>query len=156
LSQLFTIFVTKEIKNNVDIYNKTKISSQIVFKGGTSLSKAYNLIERFSEDIDFAIDRDFLGFGGDLSKGRIRKLRRKSHEVSVNELPQILQKELSDYGIVEELYEISVPNTKISDQDPETIHINYTSVFDEESYLPSRVLIEPGARSWCTIFNGTL
>src|SRR5213594_3691423 len=35
------------------------------FKGGTSLSKAWKLIERFSEDIDVVIERDFLGFGGD-------------------------------------------------------------------------------------------
>jgi predicted nucleotidyltransferase component of viral defense system len=28
---------------------------EIVFKGGTSLSKGYNLIERFSEDVDLAI-----------------------------------------------------------------------------------------------------
>ena len=32
-------------------------SKNIVFKGGTSLSKGWNLIERFSEDIDLAIDR---------------------------------------------------------------------------------------------------
>ena len=32
------------------------------FKGGTSLSKCWHLIERFSEDVDIAISRDFLGF----------------------------------------------------------------------------------------------
>lgn len=37
------------------------------FKGGTSLSKCWNLIERFSEDIDIVIDRGVLGFGGDNS-----------------------------------------------------------------------------------------
>ena len=36
-------------------------SPDIVFKGGTSLNKGWNLIERFSEDIDLAIDRRFLG-----------------------------------------------------------------------------------------------
>jgi predicted nucleotidyltransferase component of viral defense system len=36
----------------------------LTFKGGTSLSKGWKLIERFSEDIDVVIDRDFLGFGG--------------------------------------------------------------------------------------------
>ena len=46
------------------------------FKGGTSLSKCYNLINRFSEDIDIAIYREFLGFGGNLSKTQINdKLR---------------------------------------------------------------------------------
>ena len=32
----------------------------LVFKGGTSLSKAWKLIERFSEDIDLALDRNFI------------------------------------------------------------------------------------------------
>ena len=36
-----------------------------VFKGGTSLSKAYGLIQRFSEDIDLTIDRRHLGFTGE-------------------------------------------------------------------------------------------
>src|SRR6266849_5577269 len=39
----------------------------LTFKGGTSLSKGWKLIERFSEDIDVVIDRDFLGFGGEHS-----------------------------------------------------------------------------------------
>ncbi len=126
---------------------RSELSPHIVFKGGTSLSKAYNLTERFSEDIDLAIDRKYLGFSGDLTKGQIRKLRRKSHDFSANELPQILQKELSGYGINEKLFKISVPNIKISDQDPEVIHIIYKSVFKEESYLQSKVLLELGARS---------
>jgi predicted nucleotidyltransferase component of viral defense system len=43
-------------------------SVHLVFKGGTSLSKAWGLIERFSEDVDLAIDRSFLGF--ELSKNQ--------------------------------------------------------------------------------------
>ena len=36
---------------------ETEIGEHLVFKGGTSLSKAWNLIHRFSEDIDLAINR---------------------------------------------------------------------------------------------------
>lgn len=39
-------------------------AEHLSFKGGTSLSKAWNIIERFSEDIDIAISREFLGFAG--------------------------------------------------------------------------------------------
>lgn len=42
----------------------------IIFKGGTSLSKAYGLIERFSEDIDISIDRAALGFAGERDPAR--------------------------------------------------------------------------------------
>lgn len=41
--------------------------SHPTFKGGTSLSKAWSLIDRFSEDIDLTISRDALGFGANQS-----------------------------------------------------------------------------------------
>ena len=41
------------------------IGPHLIFKGGTSLSKVFRIIERFSEDIDVSIERGFLGFGGD-------------------------------------------------------------------------------------------
>ena len=37
------------------LLSKSAYAPQIVFKGGTSLSKAYQLINRFSEDVDFAV-----------------------------------------------------------------------------------------------------
>ena len=40
------------------------VAKHLVFKGGTSLSKAWGVIQRFSEDIDLALSRDFLGFSG--------------------------------------------------------------------------------------------
>lgn len=49
-------------------------ADRFIFKGGTSLSKAYNLIQRFSEDVDLGIDRTHLGFDGELSKGRDQAL----------------------------------------------------------------------------------
>src|SRR5688572_10545766 len=55
-------------------------SNQIIFKGGTSLSKGWNLIDRFSEDIDLAIDRKFFGFDGDINKSQIGRLRKRSCE----------------------------------------------------------------------------
>ena len=52
--------------------------SHLVFKGGTSLSKCWRIIDRFSEDIDLAIDREFLGFWGELTKRDIGKKLRKA------------------------------------------------------------------------------
>ena len=49
LKQLFTI---------------KELDGMLVFKGGTSLSKCFNLIHRFSEDIDIAVDFEKLGFIG--------------------------------------------------------------------------------------------
>ena len=46
------------------------IAKHLVFKGGTSLSKAWKLINRFSEDIDLAIDKEYFGFTGELGKNQ--------------------------------------------------------------------------------------
>ena len=56
------------------------IGPHLTFKGGTSLSKAWKLIERFSEDIDLIVDKQTLGFAGDASPDQApskkqRKLR---------------------------------------------------------------------------------
>jgi predicted nucleotidyltransferase component of viral defense system len=123
------------------------LGSHLIFKGGTSLSKAFNLIQRFSEDIDLGIDRKYLGFEGDLSKGQIRKLRKACHSFVSTDLAELLQKQLVEYGVDESLFELIVENTQVSDQDPETIKVNYQSLFEDVSYLPKRVLIEVSARS---------
>ena len=49
-----------------------------VFKGGTSLSKGWSLIDRFSEDIDLAIDRRYLGFSEISTKRQRTQLRKDS------------------------------------------------------------------------------
>ncbi len=40
---------------------QSAFATQLVFKGGTSLSKCWKLIERFSEDIDIALDPETFG-----------------------------------------------------------------------------------------------
>src|ERR1035441_7977279 len=63
-----------------ELFNLPKWGEHLSFKGGTSLSKAWKMIERFSEDIDVVIDREFLGFGGTLSKNRKDKIRKVCSE----------------------------------------------------------------------------
>src|SRR3989442_570918 len=48
-----------------ELFGLPVIGEHLIFKGGTSLSKVFKVIERFSEDINVSIDRGFLGFGGD-------------------------------------------------------------------------------------------
>ena len=125
----------------------SEIASHLLFKGGTSLSKAYQLIQRFSEDIDISINRNYLGFKDDLTKGEIRKLRRKSHKFVSEKLLNMVTTQLLNYPINPRLFSLKVANYKISDQDPETITLNYVSVFSELPYIQHKVVIEVGARS---------
>lgn len=55
---------------------KSKYVDEAVFKGGTSLSKGYNLIERFSEDVDLAIIND-KGKTGNEIKNIIRAIEKE-------------------------------------------------------------------------------
>ena len=44
------------------LFKEFKYKDSIIFKGGTSLSKVFNLIQRFSEDVDIALDWRVLGY----------------------------------------------------------------------------------------------
>ena len=119
-------------------------SNYIVFKGGTSLSKSWNLIERFSEDIDIAIDRSFFGFEGELKKKQINNLRRASCGYISGKLKEELDNKLKEIGIID--YSVSAPDTTDTTKDPQIIEIKYVSIFDT-NYLRDKILIEIGARS---------
>lgn len=121
-------------------------SKNIVFKGGTSLSKGWNLIERFSEDIDLAIDRKFFGFDGDISKTQIKNLRKQSCEFISTTFLDDLTKILTEWKAIDDCKLIAQP-VKDSDKDPQVIEIHYNSVIDTSEYLPQRVLIEVSSRS---------
>lgn len=41
------------------------LAPHVIFKGGTSLSKCYNMIERFSEDIDLTLSKEYIGINAD-------------------------------------------------------------------------------------------
>lgn len=47
------------------LYDVLRFRPRLIFKGGTSLSKAYDAIERFSEDVDLSLSRGDLGFADD-------------------------------------------------------------------------------------------
>ncbi len=47
------------------LFHRSEFNDSIIFKGGTSLSKAYGLIERFSEDVDLILDWRLIGYGID-------------------------------------------------------------------------------------------
>ena len=120
-------------------------ADSLVFKGGTSLSKAWGLIERFSEDIDLALDRKFLGFEGELSNQQIKKLRKASFKYITEEFYPTLKAKFEDAGISD--LEIKIAETTESDQDPRIIEIYYPSVFDALGYIRPKVIVEVGSRS---------
>ena len=118
------------------------------FKGGTSLSKCWKLIDRISEDIDIGIDREYLGFGGTLSKTQISdKLRRAACSFVRDKLQYELHDALIDEGIAEEMFKILVNITSVTTTDPEIIEVEYPSLFESNPYIRNVVRIEVSGRS---------
>jgi len=121
------------------------IGAHLVFKGGTSLSKAWRLIDRFSEDIDLAVNRNFLGFDGDLSRGQISNLRKAANTYVSDVFYPALMAKFKEKGLVEVRFQIVEAET--TDQDPRIIEVYYPNVIPTPGYIQPRVQIEIGCRS---------
>ncbi|MDR1653905.1 MAG: nucleotidyl transferase AbiEii/AbiGii toxin family protein [Prevotellaceae bacterium] len=123
-------------------------AENLSFKGGTSLSKCYNLIERFSEDIDIAVNRKFLGYGGVLSKTQISDgLRRAACSFVRAKLQFDVAQQMENQGIGKDLFSVQVNITPVSTTDPEIVEICYKSLFPRNNYLKPIVKLEVSGRS---------
>jgi hypothetical protein len=131
------------------------LAPHLTFKGGTSLSKAWNLIDRFSEDIDLTINREALGFGGDESPDqapsrkqtnkRLKELKAACkehiHAVVIPQLTLTMQEALG-----RQPWKLQLDQ---SDPDLQTLLFEYPTHFQplQERYVSAVVKIEFGARS---------
>jgi hypothetical protein len=123
------------------------LGNHLVFKGGTSLSKGYNVIERFSEDIDLTYDiRQLIP---DLAKGDApmpanrsqaskwtEAVRQKLGGWAKDQVLPVLQTHLKNTGVAVTF----VPEGS-------TIHVAYDPLAERPDYVPARVTLEFGARS---------
>lgn len=135
------------VVRTLEIIFEMEIGPHLVFKGGTSLSKAWGLIERFSEDIDLAVDRSFFGFDGELGKSKITRLRKTTSKYISEIFYPALEKKFKEKGL--EGVELKLVEAKDSDQDPRIIEIYYPYVIEIGSpvYVEPRVQVEIGCRS---------
>ena len=123
----------------------------MVFKGGSSLSKVWNLIERFSEDIDIAVDRKLFGVEGDVTKKQMKKLRKQSSLFVKERMAMDIKSRLDKFEIGE--YCTVVPQADgVGDgtyPEPRKIFIQYETAFKDNihPYVASSVMLEVGARS---------
>ena len=125
-------------------------AENLVFKGGTSLSKVWRLISRFSEDIDLAIDRAVFELEGDLTKRQVKKLRKASSLFVRDTLCQQLVEAVNQTSL-KDLCQIEPEPDGEGDAtypEPRSIFIRYKSVCDDKlDYIPPVVKVETGARS---------
>ena len=124
-------------------------AENLSFKGGTSLSKCYNLIERFSEDVDIAINREFFGFLGDTFtiKQISKNLQKATCKFIRNDLQFDLVRQMKANGISTDLFSVKMNITPITTIDPEKVFVEYKSVFNASPYIKNTVILEIGGRS---------
>ncbi len=135
------------VVRTIELVFDTSIASHTVFKGGTSLSKAWNVIDRFSEDIDLALDRRFLGFDktdDEMTGSQVSKLRRLSGKFIIEKYFPELTGMFHKAGLK---VDIQLGEIKTDDQDPLIIEIYYPTITEPISYLQPKVLVEVGSRS---------
>ena len=128
---------------------------KLLFKGGTSLSKAFGLIQRFSEDIDLVVHRDSLGFAGDRDPTTATGLSNKRRTTLFDALAQAcgayvlgdLKAALT--ALIAGLTEGSAIDPDPDDRSGQTLLVAYPTLYPggDAAYVPPRVKIEAGARS---------
>lgn len=132
----------------------TSCGKWLLFKGGTSLSKGWNLINRFSEDIDISLGRNFfedvlnLPFAKCENNNQVKKLRKASRDYIHGTLSAELDAELlkmgvKGYTIMNETVTGEPPRPIDHDSDPTIIFVNYESILPSSMRLiDARVKIE--------------
>lgn len=138
------------------LFNGLSEGPRLLFKGGTSLSKGFGLIQRFSEDIDVTVFRDDLGEAHSVEE--LQALSRKKREAALDAIKAAceayingpLLAELS--GIIENTADrtgISTENFRVMphESDSQTLLVYYPTATAVDGYIDKMVKIESGAKS---------
>lgn len=122
------------------VFEDERLSQILRFKGGTSLSKCYNAIERFSEDIDLILDWQHLTAENPTDESRSKTKQGKFNK----EINQQAQRYIAD-SVLPRLTELmgETCDVFIDSKAPHIINVAYPKAFHSE-YLRPEVCFEIG------------
>jgi hypothetical protein len=128
------------------LFHKSKFRRRLTFKGGTSLSKCFGLIKRFSEDLDLILDWRLLGYEKDEPWQERSNTKQDAFNKEANARAEIFLAEEFMPVFKSDVSEIIGEDIKveIDPADPQTIHFHYPQLFSAESILQS-IRLEIGA-----------
>jgi hypothetical protein len=126
------------------IFSDDRLNKILMFKGGTSLSKVFNLIGRFSEDIDLILDWRLVSNENPLNEQESKNKQVKFNE-QINENAKVFIKD----QLLPIFTQILSPLCTCSiAEDGFSINVKYPNAFDD-SYLRPEILLEIGPlASW--------
>ena len=132
-------------------------SEHFIFKGGTSLSKAWKLIQRFSEDIDIVLAPDAFGYEyiKNPTHSFVKALKKEGCKYTSTTIKTDLTRRLLELGIPSNSISIEAEPIKegIPDKDPQTLYIRYPSLYEPNEYIDERVKVEFSVRSYKDPFS---
>lgn len=128
------------------LFNENNWAKSFTFKGGTSLSKCYGLIERFSEDIDLILDWRLLGYRLNEPWFERSKTKQDIFNKELNSRTQDFIREKLLLEMQNDLEKIIGQDFRllIDKQEPQTILFTYPKLFNSE-YLSQNIRLEIGS-----------
>ncbi len=138
------------------LFNGMEEGPRLLFKGGTSLSKAFGLIQRFSEDIDVTVFRDDLGLPASVNE--LAALSGKKRAAVLDDI-RITCEDYINGSLGTRLAAICAEacertslgagalQVKTDEHDRQTLILTYPSVTPTDAYIAKSVKIESGAKS---------
>ncbi len=130
---------------------------RLLFKGGTSLSKGFGLISRFSEDIDVTVFRDDIGahatiaeleaLSGKKRRARLDGIRDACHAYINGPMREALTGILKDRLTAAGLNSGARVETDEADPDGQTLLVWYPATTPRSDYVRAAIKIESGAKS---------
>lgn len=134
------------------LFNENKWKEYFTFKGGTSLSKCFGIIQRFSEDIDLILDWRVLGYDK-LEPWLIRSnTKQDKFNKGINEKTERFLKEDFLTELVKDFSQEDF-EFEIDSLDPQTVLFSYPKIFDS-NYLSQTIRLEIGSlAAWTPATN---
>ena len=138
------------------LFNGIANGPRLLFKGGTSLSKGFGLIQRFSEDIDVTVFRDDLGLSASVEE--LAALSRKKREAALDAIREACEGYING-PLYRDLEAIAVEacarnglearaiRVEPDAADQQTLLLVYPSATPVDAYIAKSVKIESGAKS---------
>ena len=137
------------------LFSESEYQDHLIFKGGTSLSKCYHIIERFSEDVDLTIkkmifdcyvdDSELKSFGSSKRKKYLKQLNEETIKY-VNNIVGFLKIELKTSLNISDTWTLEV-----EESDLQTVFFYYpksleSKIYGEGDYIKPRIILEFGSR----------
>lgn len=128
------------------LFHRCAWKDKIAFKGGTSLSKSYGLIERFSEDIDLILDWRVIGYGINEPWEERSNTKQDIFNKEANRRTEDFLRDIFMPAVINDLQKElnTTVNCYIDETDPQTVVFAYSRSFEDSSILPV-IRLEIGA-----------